>query len=103
MRVAWLTVFTIACGGGSGGTLLTGTAPCGPGLTCDSGEVCRRFAGGVDAGGSGSGVSQGECITFPPNCFLFNCSGSECAQCIVDLCFQGPATVSGRDLTCAGF
>ena len=112
-RFAVFGMFLLACGGGgSGGVPLDNTITCGT-FDCNSGQLCRTQSSGVDAfsedGGGGGGGGSRSCVTPPPGCLVFECSGvGDCQPCILEMCgfvcSSCSVTLEGRNLICpAGF
>ena len=76
---------------------LEGTHPC-EAITCETGEVCVSFRGGIDSGV----VEPPTCEEVPPLCTLTNCSTPDCPACVYDICGsdQSLPSVNGRDVLC---
>lgn len=109
-RAAILTLMSwfgvIGCNSGDdgppGGTSLEGPYPCDS-TECGSGELCVTFYAGLDAG-PGGGTDR-YCQAAPDGCVITDCYGTDCAQCIRDICYAASGfsvQVQGRNLTCPG-
>ena len=74
-------------------------------MSCAPGEVCVSTPGGIDAGGP----YVPRCVQVPSGCALEDCTGGDCADCVLELCGCPEladrcewATLDGRDLSCPG-